>query len=51
MKLLRNAVFAVVAIGLVLIAALFTYQYLNRGTDKSLTADSELGAPFTSHRP
>jgi len=46
MKLLRNAVFAVVAIGLVLIAALFTYQYLNRGTDKSLMADSELGAPF-----
>ena len=46
MKLLRNAVFAVVAIGLVLIVALFTYQYLNRGTDRSLTADSELGAPF-----
>jgi protein SCO1/2 len=46
MKLLRNAVFAVVAIGLVLIVALFAYQYLNRGTDRSLTADSELGAPF-----
>lgn len=46
MKLLRNAVFAVVAVGLVLIAALFAYQYLNRGTDKSLTADRELGAPF-----
>ena len=46
MKLLRNAVFAVVAVGLVLIAALFTYQFLNRGTDRSLTADSELGAPF-----
>lgn len=46
MKLLRNAVFAVVAAGLVLIAALFAYQYLNRGTDKSLTADRELGAPF-----
>lgn len=46
MKLVRNAVFAVVAVGLVLIAALFAYQYLNRGTDKSLTADRELGAPF-----
>ncbi|MAS07618.1 MAG: SCO family protein [Ahrensia sp.] len=46
MKLLRNAVFAVVAAGLVLIAALFAYQYLNRGTDKSLTADRDLGAPF-----
>ena len=34
------------AAGLVLIAALFAYQYLNRGTDKSLTADRDLGAPF-----
>lgn len=47
MRKFQIGLYAAVAAGLVLIGALLAYQYVNRGTGKSLTAGTQLGAPFS----
>ncbi len=46
MRIIRYALLAILIVGLALLAALLGYQQVYQGTDKSLTAGTELGAPF-----
>lgn len=46
MRGFRIALYAGIAACLILIGGLLYYQHLNQGTENSLTASTELGAPF-----